>query len=183
MRLYIENEFLVDSNNDKEIEKGLNDWVGKHPGQVVWAYEWEEETHQDDWIAFLNKMVKSDGKVNLLTKPEVVLKQEMKDSVLNYCANVKEHLPPVIDGLFGMNPEKESARLADLFEGLNFLISSVSLLNVDMDLKERNQAVVELSSAFESKDFVELADLLKYDWLPWVREYEKKLQTLHVGLS
>ncbi|HEX7064052.1 MAG TPA: hypothetical protein VF199_03205 [Bacillales bacterium] len=183
MRLFIDNKFLIDSKALEETEKALNDWAGKHSGQVVWAYEWNGETNQDDWITFLNNKIQSEEKINLLTKPEVVLKQEMKDSVLIYCANVKEHLPPVIDGLFGTMPEKETGKLADLFEGLNFLISSVSLLNVGMDLSERNQAVIELSNAFESKDFVELADLLKYDWLPWVREYEKEIQTLHVGIS
>ncbi|HEU5140608.1 MAG TPA: hypothetical protein VFT51_11580 [Bacillales bacterium] len=182
MHLFVEDEFLIDSKDSRETEKVLTDWAGKHEGRVIYAYEWEGNTHFDDWVAFLGKVIQSDARINLLTKSEVELKQEMKDSVLSYCTTFKENLPPVIERLFGTNPQKESRMLADVFEGLDYLISSASLLHIDTNLEERHQAVVELAQEYESQNFVELADLLKYDWLPWVQEYEAKLQNLYVGM-
>lgn len=182
MRLSIENGLLIDSKDPHEAERVLECWAEKHSGKVIYAYEWEQNTYYDDWVAFLSGMMDSDEEVNLLTKPEVRLKQEMRESVLSYCGSIKEHLPAVIENLFGTHPETEEKKLAAFFEGMDYLISSASLLNMDADLKDRHAAVVELSEAYESRDFVELADLLKYDWLPWVRQYEGNLQKIFVGM-
>lgn len=183
MRLRIENEWLTDSRNLHEIEQVLSRWAGQHPDQAIYAYRWEGDLYYDDWVSFLNEMADSDAEITLVTKQEAELKEEMRESVLSYCENLKQHLPGVIENLFGIHPETEENKLAALFEGLNYLISSASLLNVDEAIEDRHESVVELAAAFESRDFVELADLLKYDWLPWVSEYEAALKKLHVRMS
>ncbi|HET7657482.1 MAG TPA: hypothetical protein VFK37_04255, partial [Bacillales bacterium] len=149
---------------------------------VIYAYQWSGETYYDDYLSFLQQKVDSDDEIHLLSKPETEMKQELKESVLDYCAKLQKELPKVIENLFGIHPETEEGSMAELFEGLNNLITSASLFQLDSLLEDRHEAVVELSKAYESKDYVELTDLLKYDWLPWITQFEKQLKQLYVGM-
>lgn len=182
MRLYINKKLTADTTNVKELENALSAWVKENSNQVIYAYEWDEETYYDDYISFLREKVPSDDEINLLTKHEMEMKKELKESVLDYCARVQNELPKVIENLYGTHPEAEESNMADLFEGLNYLISSASLLNLDSLLEDRHEAVIELSEAYKVKDYVELTDLLKYDWLAWINQFEKDLNQLYVGM-
>lgn len=182
MRLYINDNWIVDSIILQEIDEALTKWFKENNGQAVYAYKCDGDIYFDDYVAFLNQNVSSDEEVHLLVKHETELKKELKDSVLDYCHRVQNELPKVIDPLYGQHPEKEDNHIADLFEGLNYLISSASLLHLDSLLKGRHEAVIELSEAYKAKDYIELGDLLKYDWLPWVTKFEKELNQLHVGM-
>lgn len=182
MKLYIDNQFIIDSIELSGIEQALNNWIISRPNQVIYGYEMGSFRAEDQWIEAIVEYVTSDETINLLIKSEVDMKIELKESTLQYCKQIDDNLPPVIEKLYGMQPESEENQLAYLFEGLSFLVSSFSHLNLNFEIDERIEGMKELKNLFDQKDYVELADLITYDWLPWIKENQSALVALHIGM-
>jgi hypothetical protein len=182
MLLYIDQEFIINSNNIEETEHELNKWIQDHHGQIIYGYEVRGDKAEDGWMEFLGENIDSNQKINLLTKSETEIKIELKESTIQYCLQITSNLPLVIEKLYGIQPESEENKMFYLFEGLSFLLSSFNHLNLKLDFVERKEAMKELKEKVIEKSYVEVADLLNYDWLPWIQVNHKKLLNLQVGI-
>lgn len=182
MDVLIDGQHFLKTNQLDELNIKLNQWIKKYPNRAVYGYEWEHQHYEEDWLTFLTSMISQDIKVNLLTKSKSEVKQDLKLSIESYCIQLKEFLPNVIEKLYGISPYEDGAQLVQLFEGIDFLISGVNILSLDIDLDDRNEAVKELLFAYEAKDYVEFADLLKYQWLPWINGYLSMVQNLYMEM-
>jgi hypothetical protein len=182
MRVIIEDQLLIDSNNNKEIEQALTEWISLNDERVIVHYECGNEVQEGDWLEFIQANATIDTKIVLVTEKWTVVMRDMKESTQEYCNQVLKNLPSIVEKLYGQQASKQEAELANLFEGLDYLISSANLLSFPDLIQNRQNSVVELSEAYEQKDFIELADLLQYDWLPWIKEYNDTLQKLELEM-
>jgi hypothetical protein len=182
MQVYIEDQILIDSCNSAEIEQALKDWISQNEERVIVNYEWSGDVQEGDWLEFIQENTTKDTKIELITEKWSVVMRDMKTSVQEYCTQVLNNLPAIIEKLYGQQASEQEAELANLFEGLDYLISSTNLLNYPDLFQDRQNSVEELAEVYEQKDFIELADLLQYDWLPWIKEYHNALQKLELEL-
>jgi hypothetical protein len=182
MRVFIDDQLLIDSYNSAEIEQALKGWISENEELVIVHYECDGEVQEGDWLEFIYESTTNDIKIKLITEKWSVVMRDMKESVQEYCTQVLNNLPVIIEKLYGQQASEQEAELANLFEGFDYLISSTNLLNFPDLIQERQNSVEELAEAYEQKDFIELADLLQYDWLPWIKEYHNTLQKLELEL-
>lgn len=103
-----------------------------------------------------------------LTLQEV---EALKQSYIEYVPNFLEGIIPVVKLVQQGDPDVYKS-LAELIEGLEWIIVVASNIfskeELDLSIDDLNRMLVELSEGLNSKDSVQISDLLEYELKPLI---------------
>lgn len=197
MKVHIENQILEFKNDKNKIEQLLNK-IDKEVGEISKILNSmvidDYEIFNDYYDYFLDN-------INSIEKVEVTLVtyKELVDDILGSTLDYLTRTPDLIDNLadnFYRNPDKESwSNLADLLEGIAWIISTFTTINKDKNLNDviveyenwnlysreimsLNRILPNLEDALSNKDNVTLADILSYEIKPRFNTMAEKLADL-----
>lgn len=197
MKVHIENKILEFKNDKNKIEQLLNK-IDKEVGKISKILNSmvidDYEIFNDYYDYFLDN-------INSIEKVEVTLVtyKELVDDILGSTLDYLTRTPDLIDNLadnFYRNPDKESwSNLADLLEGIAWIISTFTTINKDKNLNDviveyenwnlysreimsLNRILPNFEDALSNKDNVTLADILSYEIKPRFNTMAEKLADL-----
>ncbi len=118
---------------------------------------------------------------------EMELMKETIESANEYIQRVIDGIGGIVYNLQSGREEKALPLCSDLFEGLKWLIECANLTKplqkdrgIIIDSEEINTILEDITKAFENKDYVLLADLLEYEFMPiisgWKTQFENILK-------
>ena len=98
--------------------------------------------------------------------------------------NIREYIDNTIDIISDMSELFYQQKTNEALNSMNILLDNIMNIgayidnNADMSLEDKNKIVVILSetlNSMEMKDYILLADILKYDMSEVLREYKDRL--------
>lgn len=148
-----------------------------------------------DYEHYLNEKIDTTTEIVAETLKLKPLIAETLDSAFAYISNATALLKPLADTYYQSPGPEAWNRLADLFEGIGWLLDTMNridqidqlnqyLSNYDIwneyvqTLKVLNVQIPELEQAMINKDHVLIGDLLLYEILPVFEKAEEKLRFL-----
>lgn len=148
-----------------------------------------------DFEHYLCDKIAAINEIQVITLELKPLVADTLQSTLDYIANAVMLIKPLSENFYQSPGQAAWSRLADLFEGIGWLLDSMNridqieqlylyILNYDIwneyvqTLKALDDQIVELEQAMLNKDHVLIGDLILYELLPIFEAAEEKLRFL-----
>lgn len=149
----------------------------------------------DDYETYLNKHIKTIKEVRVVTFDLKILIDETLQSAADYVSKARLLLKPLSESFYQSPGQDTWNRLADLLEGIEWLLSSMNridqfdylnemILNYDFwneyvqIVKGLSLQMPEMEQAMINQDHVIMGDLILYELLPIFEAAEEKLRFL-----
>lgn len=197
MKIYILNKTLEYENNRKAIDnisKDIEDIISKSEYIFSHLVIDGDDVYGDFNNYFLDN-IKSIQEVKVVTKTVKELAQDILLSTIDY---IERAIPEIeiLSNEFYKTPKKETwNKLAQLIEGMNWIIESFTMIDVNRELKsivssyeewnmyakdihELGELIGEFKEILENQDFISVADILFYEIAPLFNEMKEKLEDL-----
>lgn len=197
MKIYILNKTLEYENNRKTIDnifKDIEDIISKSEyifsHLVIDGYD-----IYGDFNNYFSDNIKSIQEVKVVTKTVKELAQNILLSTIDYIERAVPEIE-ILSNEFYKTPEKETwNKLTQLIEGMNWIIESFTMIDVNRELKsivssyeewnlyakdihELGELIGEFQEMLENQDFISVADILSYEIVPLFNEMKEKLEGL-----
>lgn len=197
MKIYILNKTLEYENNRKAIDnifKDIEDIISKSEyifsHLVIDGYD-----IYGDFNNYFSDNIKSIQEVKVVTKTVKELAQNILLSTIDYIERAVPEIE-ILSNEFYKTPEKETwNKLTQLIEGMNWIIESFTMIDVNRELKsivssyeewnmyakdvyQLGELIGEFKEILENQDFISVADILSYEIVPLFNEMKEKLEGL-----
>ncbi|WP_440894781.1 hypothetical protein ACS127_09390 [Amphibacillus sp. Q70] len=181
MKVYIDQQFVIDSKDENiiadEIEKQLEDKKRIISSQYIF----NGESITGNWFQEIKLNADTDAQLKLVTEELIVVLKEMKETASEYIIQLETNLPNVIEKLYHTYDNKPlDEKLYNLIEGIEYLLNVAINLNLEKILESHDEMLKELMEVLEANDKADCADLLNYEWLPWLDQYKSELLALEL---
>ncbi|MCZ0702112.1 hypothetical protein J2T56_001554 [Natronobacillus azotifigens] len=181
MKVYINQQLITDSKDIDSIIQNIEGWIVNQQLIITSNYVLNGNKVTGDWLDDIKINANTDARLELHTEDLLVVLKEMKDTTLDYVIQIEKNLPSVIDRLYTSEENMNLTDvLHDLIEGIEYLLNVAINLNFDKLLENHVDMLKELMETLELHDTTDCADLLKYEWLPWMERYKKELLSLEL---
>ncbi len=104
-------------------------------------------------------------------------KMELLETAKEYVPNLIEGITFSVEQLREDNVNEALKTLQLVMDGLSWCATAITNLVPDISLQEINEQIKEVVEAIENQDYVYLSDLLEYEIMKIVEEWESLLNS------
>lgn len=197
MKIHINNQVLEYENKQNIIDEMFNE-INKEVADLNLIFSHlvidGQEIYDDFYDYFLDN-IKNVEKIDVVTKTVKQMSQETLLSTLDYMNRAIPEIE-ILSKQFYKTPSKDTwLKLTDLIEGINWIISSFTLIDSNSELENifeqyekwniyakyvylLKELIVEFDEILQNNDLVSIGDILSYEIIPLFNSMKQKLEEL-----
>jgi len=197
MKIYVLDKALEYSNNKTEIDKLFNDIdsIISDSEYTLSHLEIDGVEVYDDFYNYFLDNIRNIQEVKVITKTFKEFSREILNTTAEYLENAIPEIQILSDEFYKSPTEKSWKRLADLIEGIKWLMDTFTIVDKSgeienivksyeiwdhyvKDIYSLRELLDEFEEILQNEDLVSTADILSYEIGPLFKEMLNKLNEL-----